>query len=85
MSSLFGRLHICEQQFSEMNHRKSKVSPKISDEHLGNSQRIAATTIKPATDALVSQKQSQISHWFYCFVALFYVSIKIILKISFVT
>lgn len=44
---------------------KSKTRTKISDEHLENSLGIATTSIKPDTDALVSQKQCQVLHWFY--------------------
>ena len=55
--SLSGSMYICEQPFSRMKHRKSKISPKISDEHLENSQRIATTAIKPDINALLSQKK----------------------------
>jgi len=45
-----------------MKHRKSKTSSKISDEHLENSLRIATTSIKSDINALISQKEGQISH-----------------------
>jgi len=57
-----------------MKHRKNKISSKISDEHIENSLRISTTAIKPKTDALVSQKQGQISHYFYVFDTLFFTS-----------
>ena len=40
----------------------SKIRTKISDEHLENSLRVAATSIKPDIDALVSQIRCQKSH-----------------------
>ena len=43
----FGSMHICEQLFSRMKHRRSQISSKITDKHLKNSLRIAATSIKP--------------------------------------
>ena len=68
-SSLFGSMHICKQIFSRMKYRKIKISLKNSDKHLENSLRIATTAIEPDTDALVSQKQGQISHYFFGFIA----------------
>lgn len=59
---------------------KSKTRTKISGEHLENSLGIATTSIKPDTDALVSQKQCQVLHWFY--VVLFSFIIKNIKKSS---
>jgi len=44
---------------------------------LENSLRTATTIIEPNTDALVSQKQGQISHCFFFFCSVFYVLIKI--------
>lgn len=69
MSSLFGSTYIFEQLLSRMKHTKSKNITKISNEHLENSLRIATTSIEPDIEALVYQKQCQISHSFY--VALF--------------
>jgi len=43
MSPLSGSTYIFEQLFSRMKHRKNKISSKMSDEHLGNSLRIATT------------------------------------------
>ena len=65
MSLLFGSTYTCEQLFSRMKHIKSKIRTKISDEHLENSLRIAATSINSDIDALVSQIQCQTSHLFY--------------------
>ena len=61
MSSLCGSTYICEQLFSGVKHIKSKIRTKISEEHLENSLRITTISIKPDTDALVSQLQCQIS------------------------
>jgi len=47
MSLLFDSIYIYEQQFSRMKLRKSKISSKISDEHLESSLRIATAAIKP--------------------------------------
>jgi len=57
--SLLPGVYICEQLFSRM---KSKISRRIFDKHLESSLKIATTAIKSASDALVSQKQGQISH-----------------------
>ena len=47
MSSLFGSTYTCEELFSGMKYRKSKVSSKISDEHLENPVRIAYSDNEP--------------------------------------
>jgi len=74
-SSVFGSMYICEELFSRVEHRKSKILSKISDKHLENSLRVATTSTKPNPDALVSQKtRSNIS--FYVYVYQFYVLIK---------
>jgi len=39
-----------------MKHRKSKITSKLSDKHLGNSLRTASTSIETAFDASISQK-----------------------------
>lgn len=62
MTSLFGSTYICEQLFSRMKYTKSKTRSKISDEHLENSLRIATTSMEPDIEALVCEKQCQISH-----------------------
>lgn len=62
MISLFGSTYICEQLFSRMKHTKNKNRTRISDDHLENSLRIATTSIEPNIRALVSKKQSQVSH-----------------------
>ena len=64
MSSLLGSTYICGQLLSRMKHIKIKIRTKISGEHLENSLRVTATSIKPDTDALVSQTQCQTSHSF---------------------
>ncbi|XP_052544903.1 uncharacterized protein LOC128083549 [Tympanuchus pallidicinctus] len=40
-------MHICEQLFSRMKYKKSKISSKISDKHHESSLRTAPTAIKP--------------------------------------
>lgn len=47
MSLLFGNKYTCEQLFSRMRHRKSKMRSKISDVHFQNSLRIAVTASEP--------------------------------------
>jgi len=60
MSLLFASMYMCEQLFSRMRHRESKMSSKISDKHLSESSvRVATTAI---SEALVSQKQGYVSH-----------------------
>lgn len=59
MSLLFASMYMCEQLFSRMRHRESKMSSKISDKHLESSVRVATTAI---SEALVSQKQGYVSH-----------------------
>ena len=55
-----------------MKYRKIKISLKNSDKHLENSLRIATTAIEPDTDALVSQKQGQISNQLHASAAGFF-------------
>ena len=62
MSSLFGGMYIYEQLLSRMKHGKSNISSKISDKHLESSLTIATAFIELNIDALVSQKQDQISY-----------------------
>ena len=59
-SLLFGSMHICEQ-LSTVKYKKSKISSKISDEHLESSLRAAITAIKPWWHIFFSQKQGHIS------------------------
>lgn len=54
-----------------MRSTKHKVRSKISDDHLEKPLRIATTSIEPDTDELLSQKQGQICHYFYVYVAPF--------------
>ena len=57
--SLFGSTYICEQLFTKM---KSKTRSRLTDCHLENSLRVAASIIAPKIDTLVKKHQAQISH-----------------------
>ena len=59
---VFDSAYICEWLFSRMNHRKSNISSKISDEHRESSLTTATTSTEWDTDLLVSRKQGQIPH-----------------------
>ena len=60
--SLFGSTYICEQLFTKMKHTKSKTRSRLTDCHLENSLRVAASSIAPKLDTLVKKHQAQISH-----------------------
>ena len=62
--SLFGSrpTYICEQLFTKMKHTKSKTRSRLTDCHLENSLRVAASSIAPKIDTLVKKHQAQISH-----------------------
>ena len=60
--SLFGSTFICEQLFTKMKHTKSKTRSRLTDCHLENSLRVAASSIAPKIDTLVKKHQAQISH-----------------------
>ena len=60
--SLFGSTYICEQLFTKMKHTKSKTRSRLTDCHLENSLRMAASSIAPKIDTLVKKHQAQISH-----------------------
>ena len=62
MSFLFDNMHIREQLFSSMKHKKSKISSKPLNEDLENSLRISITSIEPDIDTQNSQKLGQIFH-----------------------
>lgn len=47
MSSYFDVMHVCEQLFPRMKHKKSKISSEVSDEQPESSLRMEATTIEP--------------------------------------
>ena len=55
VASLFGSTYCCEQFFS-MQRVKSKFRNRITDQHLGNSLRIANTSTEPNIDELVKKK-----------------------------
>ncbi|KFM82406.1 hypothetical protein X975_20616, partial [Stegodyphus mimosarum] len=54
--------YVCEQLFSKMKILKSKTRTQTTDKHLEETLRIATTQIKPDAEALIKQKQCQISH-----------------------
>ena len=60
--SLFGSTYICEQLFTKMKHTKSKTRSRLTDCHLENSLRVAASSIAPKIDTLVKKHQAQIPH-----------------------
>ena len=60
--SLFGSTYICEQLFTKMKHTKSKTRSRLTDCHLENSLRVAASNTAPKIDTLVKKHQAQISH-----------------------
>ena len=60
--SLFGSTYICEQLFTKMKHTKSKTRSRLTDCHLENSLRVAASSIAPKIDTFVKKHQAQISH-----------------------
>ena len=60
--SLFGSTYICEQLFTKMKHAKSKTKTRLTDNHLENNLRVAASSISPNIETLVKKHQAQISH-----------------------
>jgi len=64
MSPLFDSTYVCEQLFSRMKHRKSRISSKISDKHFENSVRIATTAIKPNSFISFTNKKVKYSTGF---------------------
>jgi len=70
---------------SELKHRKSKISSKISDKHLENSLRIATTTTEKDIDTDFTKRRSNISLalYFCCLLSLMS-ELKIFLKRNFV-
>jgi len=67
-SLLFGTTYICEELFSRMKYRKSKISSEISDKHLDRSLRMAATATEPDWWVSITKTKSQIPLvlWFCC-------------------
>jgi len=57
LSAFFDSTFIFDQLLSGMKYWKRKIRSKIADENLEGSLRIAAISIEPGIDALVSQKQ----------------------------
>ena len=60
--SLFGSIYICEELFTKMKYAKSKTRSRLTDNHLENNLRVAASSISPNIEALVNKHQAQISH-----------------------
>ena len=60
--SLFGSTYICEQLFTKMKYAKSKTRLRLTDNHLENNLRVAASSISPNIEILVKKHQAQISH-----------------------
>ncbi|KAK0153162.1 General transcription factor II-I repeat domain-containing protein 2A [Merluccius polli] len=60
--SMFGTTYLCEQAFSVMNINKTKHRSRISNAHLNDIVKCAATQdFKPDIDALVKAKRCQVS------------------------
>jgi len=75
MSSLFGSMYICEQLLSRMKHRKGKIR---SEEHLRSSLVVEPTFTILDTDALISQKLSNMTLVLYfCCLNFFYILMNI--------
>lgn len=62
MVSLFGSTYLCEQFFSRMKHTKNKYRTTLTDQHLMQQLRVAASTTRPDIDRIVRGKQYQVSH-----------------------
>ncbi len=62
MSTLFGSMYICEQTFSFMKLIKTQMRPRLTDEHLHRSLRLAVTGMEPDIGHLTTQKQAHSSH-----------------------
>ena len=60
--SLFRNTYVCVEMFTKMKHAKSKTRSSLTDYHLENNLRVAASSIVPSIDTLVKKHQSQISH-----------------------
>ena len=54
MSLPFGSMYVCEPLILRMKHRRSNILPKISEQHLESSLRIATTFTEQDTDGLDS-------------------------------
>lgn len=62
MSTVFGSTYICEQTFSRMNHLKTPMRSRLTDEHLHQCLRLAVTKMEPDIELLTSQMQAHSSH-----------------------
>ena len=60
--SLFGSTYKCEQLFTKMKYAKSKTRSRLTDNHLENNLRVAASSISSNIETLVKKHQAQISH-----------------------
>ena len=56
--SLFGSTYICEQLFTKMKYAKSKTKSRLTDNHLENNLRVAASSISPNIETLVKKHQA---------------------------
>lgn len=60
--SMFGTTYLCEQVFSVMNNNKTKQRSRLTNEHLNDIVKCAATQdLTPDIDALVKAKRCQVS------------------------
>ena len=60
--SMFGTTYLCEQVFSVMNNNKTKQRSRLTNEHLNDIVKCAATQdLTPNIDALVKEKRCQVS------------------------
>ncbi|XP_060794872.1 general transcription factor II-I repeat domain-containing protein 2-like [Neoarius graeffei] len=62
MSTVFGSTYICEQTFSRMNHLKTPMRSRLTDEHLHQCLRLAVTKMEPDIELLTSQMQAHSSY-----------------------
>ena len=60
--TMFGSTYRCEQLFSKMKYTKSRLRSQISDRHLNDVLLLATSTIEPDMEALLCEKQHQVSH-----------------------
>ena len=62
MASMFGSTYICESNFSNMKHIKSKERNRLSDGTLFPLMRIACTNIEVDFDSLLASVDCKVSH-----------------------
>ena len=53
----FGPTNICEQVFSILNLKKNNLRKKITDDHLGDTIRIATTKVISNQQSIIQRKQ----------------------------